>query len=258
MNSQIDIVKPALNPMSPQATATMVKVDRGYLIAYGGTMCIQTPFESDIDCAFSPEKALPFFRKKRKTVAYTVKKNKLVIKSGKEQLTVPCVPGEEMPILDVIAPEFECEFNKEIVKHACKTIIPDNPNTSMQGIKFEDGFLWAGSGQMVIGAESALPDGLSFVLPLVACQYLAKAKQQIVAIATQPDAVKFFFNDGTTMCSRLLPDKFPDVAALFKGDFEDLKISKKLREDLLSLKCDSLEFYDGHVYYNVDTALGKN
>jgi hypothetical protein len=102
VKSALQLCTLALNPRSPSPTATTVKVEGGFMKAYGGLMCIQVPVTQEIGAAFNPALLKTFFRRERTTIAYTVKFPKLTLREGKERLTVNCMPCEDVVIIDNI------------------------------------------------------------------------------------------------------------------------------------------------------------
>jgi len=253
MKNALALCSLALNPHSPSPTGTMVRVADGHMTAFGGSICISVPFPTEIGCCFNPQAVAPFFRKERKAIAYTLNKNKLVLKEGKERLTVGCLPPEEMAIIDNLEAPVPASLNTPLLKIAANIACTDEGAPPFaHGVVFADGSMSATNNRVFLCGDSGLPDDMEFALTKDACVALTKFKSPVVSVAMNKHTVKFIFGDGSSLCARQLLCAFPDISPLFAGKWTDLNLT----EDLSSVECDHLEFLEGSVYYHNKDSVG--
>lgn len=235
----------ALNPNSPQPTATMVRISDGYLTAFGGTCCISIPVPIEIGACFSPQAISPFFRKERGPISYTLKNGKLQLKEGRESLTIKCLPPEEMVTLDVLGTPTPCDFDTTHLKVISDTINPNNSRVWAQGSSFRNGVMESTCNSIIVSAVSDLPDDLVFNLPVDSCKALLKFKSPVVSVVKDQRAVKFNFKDGSSLCSLILTEQMIDTAAFFQGEWTPLNLT----EILDKVECEFIRFAGGNVHY---------
>ena len=247
----------ATNPLAPSPSASMVKLDDGHLIAYGGTFCIRVPMPVDVGACFNPALAATFFRKERKLVSYTLNKNKLVLQEGKEKLSLPFLPPDEMPVLDVLSKPVKVKFDMTLLKTAADIVDPAHSKLCCQGIQFRYGMLEATDGKVMVAAITDFDDALEFNLPVASAKALLRFKSEVVGIATDPNAVKFLFKDGSSLTSLCLCEELVDTSQFFAGDWTSLKLKAEVAKDLLSIPCDTVIFFGGNVTYVKDLSEGQ-
>jgi hypothetical protein len=253
MLAQLKLVSLALNPMAPSPTATMVRIDNGLMQAFGGTFCISVPVGIELGCCFNPSAVSTFFRKKREAVAYTIQKKKLVLQEGKEKLSVPCLPPEEMVTLDVLGKAVRGELDTTHLRSLHDVINPANSRIWAQGVSFRYGMMEATNNAVVISAISNLDDDLEFNLPVDAVRALMAFKSKMVSVICDGRAVKFCFEDGSSLCSLSIDGQMPDTSQFFDGEW----VALKLKEDLLTVACDTVTFDKGTVRYKQESLFGE-
>ncbi len=245
MRSALALCSLALNPLAPSPTASMVRLSDGYLTSFGGTFAISVPMPITVEACFSPTAIAPFFRKERGPVSYTLKNNKLQLKEGKEQLTIKCLPPEEMVTLDVLGAPQACEFNTTHLKIACDVINPSNERVWAQGISMRNGMMESTNNAIVVSAISDLPDELVFNLPVDSAKALLKFKSPVVSVNKDQRAVKFTFKDGSILCSLFIEQQMIETRAFFQGVWTPLKLT----EELSDIECEHVLFRDGDANY---------
>lgn len=257
MKHELALCSLATNLLAPAPTASMVKLDDGHLVAYGGTFCIRTPMPVDVGACFNPALAATFFRKERKLVSYTLNKNKLVFQEGREKLSIPFLAPEEMPVLDVLSKPVKVKFDMTHLKHAADIVDPAHSKLCCQGIQFRYGMMEATNGRVLVAAITDFDDALEFNLPVASAKALLRFKSEVVGISTDPNAVKFHFKDGSSLTSLCLCEDLMDTSQFFEGDWNPLKLKAEVAKDLLSIACDSVIFFKGNITYVKDLSEGE-
>ena len=257
MKNALALCSLATNPLAPAVTASMVKLDDGHLIAYGGTFCVRVPMPVDVGACFNPALAATFFRKERKLVSYTLNKNKLVLSEGKEKLSLPFLPPDEMPTLDCLSKPHKVKFDMAHLKTAADVVDPAHSKLCCQGIQFRYGMLEATNGKVMVAAITDFDDALEFNLPVASAKALLRFKSEVVGIATDPNAVKFLFKDGSSLTSLCLCEELVDTSQFFAGEWTPLKLKAEVAKDLLSIPCDDVIFFGGNVTYVKDLSEGQ-
>lgn len=247
----------ALNPSSPQPTASMVKIERQTMIGYGGTFCIRVPVSYDIGCCFNPKAVMAFFRKERKKFSCTMKGGKLILQEGKEKVTTNCIAPEEMVTLDALSEPVECSLDKNLLKRCADAVDPAHSAYVLQGIAFRDGVMEATDAKLLVSAISGLPDDHpEFILPIDSAKALCRIKGDVVGVSKDVGAVKFLFDNGASLTSGIISGVFPQTSQFFEGEWEPLGL-EKAAEDLLKIDCDRVTFRDGSIFYVVLDTLGQ-
>lgn len=228
----------------------MVKVEDGFATAFGGLFCIRVPVEQALGCCFNPAAAKTFFRKSRKQVAYTVKKNKLILQDGKEKLSIGCLPPEEMVTLDVIAKARPIELSKSMLRYVADVIDPANPRACLHGVTFRDGAMIGTDNKVFVMAFVDFPEDLTFSLHKDACVALSKMKGDIQTVSTDGHAVKFTLSDGSSLTTLKLIEEIPPVVdTVFAGKWHKIPLSDAVVEDLTTIDCHTFRFKDGALSY---------
>jgi hypothetical protein len=235
----------------------MVKVDDGFMVAYGGTFCIRVPMKVEVGACFSPTVVATFFRKERKAVSYTLHKKKLVLQEGKEKLSVPFLPPDEMPTLDVLSNPHKVTFDTTYLKIAVDVVDPAHIKLCAQGVQFRYGMLEATNGRCIVGAKTGFDEELEFNLPVASAKALLRFKSEVVGIAQDQSAVKFIFADGSSLTSLLICEELIETTQYYRGEWTPLKLKSEIAKDLLSIDCDDVIFYGGNATYIKDTAEGE-
>ena len=250
MKQALILCSMALNPNAPAPTASLVKVEDGFAVAFGGLFCIRVPVEQALGCCFNPAAAKTFFRKARKQVAYTVKKNKLILQDGKEKLSIGCLPPEEMVTLDVIAKARPVTLSKQLVRYVADVVDPANPRACLHGVTFRDGALVATDNKVFVMAYVDFPEDLTFSLHKDACLALSKMKGEIETVSTDGHAVKFTMSDGSSLTTLKLVEDVPEmVNKIFDGKWHSISLSDSVIEDLTTIDCHTFRFKDGALSY---------
>lgn len=252
MKSQIALCSLAFNPASPSPTASMVRVSDGQMTAFGGTFCISVPLPMEIGACFNPRAVANFFRKERGPISYKLNKNKLVLKEGKEQLSVSFLAPEEMEVIDNIETPVPATLNMKLLKIATEISDPENSQLFAKGVNFREGLMNATNNKVFFSGESGLPEDCNFTLCKTACVALTKFKSKVVSVIFNKFTVKFIFEDGSSLCSKQQICEFPNIDSLFEGDWIDFE----LKEELSDITCDHLEFINGSAYYHTDASKG--
>lgn len=257
MKHALSLCSLALNPGSPQPTASMVKIENGAMWAYGGTFCIRVPVQIEVGCCFNPKTVLTFFRKERKAFSCTIQKGKLILADGKEKLTTRCLPPEEMVTLDVLDKPVKCGLDMDNLKLAASVVDPSHATLSATGINFRQGGIEASNNKLLVFGESGLPEEMEFNLPLDSAKALLRIKSPVVSVAKDQRAVKFVCKDGTSLTSLLVCEMLPDLSRLFEGRWTDCGLTEPLARDLLTIECESVIFRDGRIRYIQENGEGE-
>lgn len=242
----------ALNPSSPSPTANMVKVEDGFMSSYGGIFCIRVPVDQDIGAAFNPRAMATFFRKERDKVAYTINFPKLTLRHGKERLTINCLAPEELPIIDNIETPVPCTLNVKNLKFATDILEAGTPEFA-GGVTFRDGGMLSTNNKVFFAGASGLPENISFGIPKQSAQALLKFKSDVVALSRNGQYAKFIFKDGSSLCSHLLSEAFPDITPVFEGEWKPFLI----KENLSKLDCEYVHIRDGSIFYHTTDTIGE-
>lgn len=246
----------ALNPTSPQPTASMVKIERRAMVGYGGTFCVRVPVSFDIGCCFNPKAVMAFFRKDRKKFSCTVKGGKLILQEGKEKVTTRCVPPEEMVTIDALSAPVECSLDRSLLKRCTDVVDTNHPARVLHGVVFRYGVMEATDAKILVSAESGLPDAVpDFILPVESAKALCRLKGNVIGVAKDVGLVKFMFDNGSSLTSGIIAGEFPDTGPHFDGEWEPLDI-EAAAPDLLKIDCDRVEFRGGAVLYVVQDSFG--
>lgn len=250
MKSALTLCTLALNPNAPSPTAQMVKIEDGFATAYGGLLCIKVPVDQALGCCFNPGAVKTFFRKARPQVAYTVKKNKLILQDGKEKLSVGCLPPEEMVTLDVIAKAIPIKLSKQLLRYVADVVDPANPRACLHGVTFRDGALIGTDNRIFVMAHVDFPEDLTFSLHKDACVAISRMKGDIETVSTDGHAVKFGFDDGSSLTTLRLIEDVPEVAAtVFAGKWHKIPLAGSVIEDLATIDCHTFRFKAGLLSY---------
>jgi len=234
----------------------MVKLEDGFMVAFGGTFCIRVPVEVDIKACFSPSKAAVFFRKPRKVVSYTLQKNKLVLKEGKEKLSIPYLDADEMATLDVLGQATPCELDMGLLKLCADVIDPESPRPWAQGVSFRNGVMESTNSVIIVSAVSGVDEDLEFNLPLETCKAIVKFTSPVTGVSSDGRMVKVFFADGSSLTSLCIAEQMIDTSNLFKDKWTDCGLVKNLADDLHAIQCEKFRFEDGCVTYIGDDMEG--
>lgn len=256
MKTALSLCSLALNPLAPSPTASMVKIEGGYMTSFGGTACVRVPVGVEVGACFSPSLFATFFRKDRTAVSYTLNKGKLVLKEGKEKLSIPFLPPEEMPTLDVLSKPVPCTLNLEHLKLCADVVAPDHHKPECQGVNFRFGVMEATDARVLVSATSGLDDEMWFNLPLVSAKILLKLKSKVVSVALEKAAVKFNCEDGTSVCSVLIHSNLTDTSPFYKHEWVEAEIKQSFASDAGKIECETFEFADGGVKYTQEKSEG--
>ena len=256
MKSALALCSLALNPLAPSPTASMVKIEGGHMTSFGGTACVRVPVGVEVGACFSPSLFATFFRKDRSAVSYTLSKGKLVLKEGKEKLSIPFLPPDEMATLDVLSAPVPCELNLEHLKLCADMVDPTHHKPECQGVNFRSGVMEASDGRILVSATSGLDDDMWFNLPLVSAKILLKLKSKVVSVALEKAAIRFNCEDGTSVCSVLIYPQLTDTSPLYKHEWIKTGIKQSFAADVGKIECDTFEFAGGGVKYVQEKSEG--
>ena len=234
----------------------MVKIENGMMVSFGGLFCIRVPVAVAANGCFNPTLALSFFRKERKKFSVTVKNGKILFQEGKERLTLPCLPPEEMPTIDVLSAPVPVDIDMTEVKRVADVVDPANASTpAAQGLSFRSNLLTGASMSTIAAYYADFPDDFDFVVPKESIVALLKFPGKLTGIAVDRSMVKFCFDNGCSLTSLTIADRLPDsLYALFDGEWDDLSLSAEHAKDLVRLECESFVFRDGEVTYRLSDA----
>jgi hypothetical protein len=235
----------------------MVKLDGGFLTAFGGTFCVRVPMKVEVGACFSPALVTTFFRKERKAVSYTLNKGKLVLKEGNEKVSLPFLPPEEMPTIDVLSKPHKVTFDMTYLKLAADVVDPAHSKIFCQGVQFRYGMIEATNGHCIVGAKTGFNEDLEFNLPVASAKALLRFQSEVVGIAQDYGVVKFIFADGSSLTSLVISEELLETAECYKGDWTPLKLKPEAAKDLLSIVCDTVIFYQGNATYIKDMSEGE-
>ena len=247
MKTALQLCSLATNPLAPAATANMVRISDGFVESFGGTFGIRVPTTIQVGACFNPEAVSTFFRKDRKSISYTLHKKKLVLQEGKEKLSVPFLPPEEMTTLDVLGKPVACELDTAHFRSLTDVVNPANFRLWAQGVSFRYGMAEATNDSIIVSAITGLDEDLEFNVPVDSIKALLKFKSPVVGIVTDERAVKFCFKDGSSLTSLVLTEQMIETARFYEGEWTPLKL--KDAEDLLKIPCDRVIFDKGDIQY---------
>lgn len=247
MKDALKLCSLALNHNAPTPTAAMVKVDGGFMSAYGGAFCIRVPVSQDIGAAFTPTALATFFRIPRDKVAYTIKFPKLTVSHGKERLTISCLAPEELPVVDNIETPIPCEINIANVRKAADLIETTNTNPFALNVVFRDGAVISTNNKVFFMGESGY-SGPEFNISKEAALALCRFKSPVVAISRNAHTVKFIHEDGSSLCAHISVAEFPAIDFLFEGDWQPFRIT----DDILAVDCDYVVIRQNSVFYHTE------
>lgn len=255
MKKLIELCRQATNPNAPSPTASMLRISNGRLEAFGGTFCISAPINADVEAAFNPQMLEAFFRKPRKGVTYTINKKKLIISAGKEKVSMPFLPSEDMVIIDVLGEPEEASLDTTYLRVMVSIIDPSASDIWRQGITFRYGNFEATCGYLLGSAISGLPEDYEFNLPVDSAKALLKIDEPVVGIAKDEQAVKFYFESGLTFCSLIIKELMPNVERFFSGDWFPVELT--VAADLRDIEFDRVVFSDGNAIYIAGEGKGE-
>jgi|TARA_R110002167_G_scaffold294935_4_gene499548 hypothetical protein len=252
MKTKIQLAMKACEPTSPAPTATMMKFNDGMMTTYGGTFCVQIPCDVDAECAISPDTLLTFFRKPRKQVVYSLNKGKLLIRQGREKVSIPCMANEEMPIIDVFRKERPVKsfVKQKAMKAMLECINPAEMRGCLQGMCLRGGLALATDGKVVLAMVSGLPKFVTCVVPVATLKFLSSLDEAVSGFATDESYIKFFFPSGMTVCSRTISAAdYPDVKALINAGGTPLDMHPDLLKELNGIKCGGITVTEKGIGY---------
>lgn len=257
MKQALELCSLACNSAAPSPTAGMVKIEDGFMVSYGGLMCIRVPVKFAFGCAFNPTALKTFYRKERTGLSYSVKKNKLLIQEGKERITVPCLPPSEMVTVDAIAPLRKLDFSVKMLRYASTVADPAHVKLSAQGVSLDKGQFLACNSRVFIIIDTDLPKDLYFNIHRDACAALAKFKSKVVGIASDNHLVKFVFEDNSSLTTHIIAEELPSLQHLIdypRGPV--VKLPDDVVDDLLKIDCHRFILTDGAIaYQNEDESV---
>lgn len=214
MKSEIQRIKRALageNATSP--TSRMVKIANGRIFAYGGTFCLSVPCALDLDVGFLPDPILSFYELQREGEVITVSDNHLKITAGNRSVKVPCIPGSDVPILDVLRAPINATLEMENIRRALTFVDVMDDLGQLHGISFSDGCLHAGTSKRIFTGASGLPEDVpAFRLPVASAEALLKVDSPVTTVFVDRESIRFDFEDGTRLVSRTLVDYWPKAS----------------------------------------------
>lgn len=234
----------------------MVRVSDGLLESFGGTFSIRVPFESEIGCCFNPALAAQFFRKDRKAVSYTLKDKKLRMKCGKETLSIRCLPPEDMVTLNVLAKTTPATLDTALLKHCVDVVDPAHSRLQCQGVSFRNGMAEASDGKAIVSFVTDFDEAFEFNLPVASAKAMLRFKAKVVGMAQDMQAVKFIFDDGSELVSRVIPEQLIETRPFYEGEWNSLNLHKGIVDEILSLDCDFITFKGGNLIYEIGDNKG--
>jgi hypothetical protein len=246
----------ALNHLAPSPSASMVRISGGYMESFGGTYAIKVPFKVEVGCCFSPNFFGTFFRKERKATSFTIHKNKLVLSEGKEKLSIPCLPEEELVTIDVLSKPRKVTFDMTYLKLATDIVDPAHSKLSAQGIQFRYGMIEATNGRTLLGAKVGFHEDVEFNLPVASAKALLRFKSEVVGVAQDLGLVKFLFADGSSLTSLAICEDLVDTSPFYGGEWTSIKLKTDVAKDLLTIDCDDVIFFNGNAAYVKGVAEG--
>ena len=252
MKSKLQIAMKACNSNGTQAEAAMVKFQNGKLIAYGGTFCLQIPISIGAECAFKPQTLLN--RKDRTGASFTVKNGKLKVKHGSETVTMQCLSPEKLAIIDVFKEPKETPWIPAPALKAL-TLCVDSSHSmqALQGICVRDQEAIATNGRAVV----AIPldfGAAEFTIPMYTVAFLSTCDDKVTHYAFDETCLKLWMESGMTLCTRLISaEGFPDVDKILDQKDEAIVMNKGIKDELRTLKCDTIELTQKGIRYKVDS-----
>lgn len=253
MKNEIQRVMKACNENSPQPAASMVKFHEGKLVAYGGTFCLQIPVPVDAECAFKPSTLLAFYRKDRSGAVFKVAKGKLKVRHKRESVTLPCLPQEEMPILDVHREPRKTKWiNNKALKSMIACVDSAHHIAEMQGVCLRDGWATATDGKVMLSVPVDI-GGIAIGIPIDSVKFLATCTEKVTGFAFDGNAFKLWFDNGMTFCTRVLgTSDYPNIDPVFEGNLRTIELSDEVADEIRSLNCDVIELSHRGIRYQID------
>jgi len=253
MKDIIRTVMKACNPNGTQVEAGMVKFQQGHLIGYGGVFCIQAPVEVSAECAFNPKTLLAFHRKNRDGCSYTVKDGKLILRHGRERVTMKCLPPAELAIIDVFKDKKKTKgISNKAAKILERCIDSSHHNHCYQGALIRDGYVVATNGQIMFALKVKTLREIDCVVPYDTIKFIAGHKPNMTHYAFDGSNIKFWFEDGISVTSRIIDsDGYVDVFAVFDKEFDDVLIDADTVNDIKSLGSEYIGVSNNKILYQI-------
>jgi hypothetical protein len=236
----------------------MMKLSGGKMTTFGGTFCIQIPCDVDVDCVINPAVLLTFFRKDRTKVTYAVTGNRMVVKQGREKVSIPCMESEKMPIIDVFREHSPVSnfLKPKALKAMLECINPSESRGCLQGLCIQGGLAVATDGKVVLAMLSGLPKKVDCVLPVDTVKLLSTLDESPSGVACESGNIKFVFPSGMTVCSRtILSDGYPNVKTVINATGEVLDMHPDLTEELKGIKCDTITVTEKGIGYRAEDGV---
>lgn len=252
-------VKRALaNETATTMESRMVKIQGSRMWAYGGTFCLSVPMDSDLDVGFLPDAVLNFYSLERENEVITVQDGSLKIAAGKRSITVPCLPASRIPIIDVLGGQVEGEIHMENLQKAYAFHEPTCVDGNFFGVTLRGGAFWCGTHHSMFSGYSGLPDNVNLRIPPASVEALLTIKEPVTGIFRDHNAIRFDFEGGMRLTSRILPDMLPQaVERIFGEKGETTTFSEQAVLEISKMPCHRWKLMAEHLtHHNEDEVCG--
>jgi hypothetical protein len=242
----------ATNPASANPMAHLVKLDDGFMSAYGGLCCIRVPVGVEVGAAFNPGQLGNFFRKERKAPAFSLKGGKLHVKEGNERLSVGMFPPEDLATIDVLSDAAPVEFPIDYLRHALLFTVPDRDPWA-SGVTFRDDCMWTSDRKSAYAASCPLFENEEFAIHRDAATLLTKMPGKVIGFARFAKLVKFEFDSGVSLTTHEMIDVVPETVAQFFGlDFSPIGFDNDVAKEITKVRADHVYFQNGSLAYKLE------
>ncbi|QZA70468.1 DNA polymerase III sliding clamp [Erwinia phage AH03] len=211
---------------------THCQLNNGMAMATNGILTVGHKIEEDISVAPHTETLMKALAKCGQTLSLTQHtESLLVIQSDKLRANIPCAELTSMPPLypdkqvAALTPEISTAFGI-----LAPLINESETRTGITGVLLQANTASATNGHAIIeywhGID--LPPGL--LVPRASALAVVKCSKTLSGLGFSDKSVTFYFDDESFIKTSLIDGKFPDIAKLFKKDYNYLPLPELFYE----------------------------
>lgn len=222
---------------------THCSVNNGRIMAFNGTFATGHLIEDDLSACPHTTRLLDALTKCGANVSIAqLDTGRLSIKSDRFRAFVPCIPFDQLPMIEPDAP---CATIDDRLKIGFEMIAPILNETAQKAM-FAGALLQANS---IVSTNDHvlveywhgidLPPGL--LVPKAALQAIAKTAKKLARFGFSQNSATFFFEDDSFIKTQLYSDRYPDYNNIFplnvnpwplpEGFFEGVRKIQSLSDD---------------------------
>ena len=205
------------------------RLEGGRITGVNDVFAISAPIATDIEATPKGPDFARAIERCKGTISLFMEDGKLIVKSGRLTVRVDCTT-EEFPLMQPegrsfwLAPDFV-----ERAKQLLPFINKDNAKAWARGLLLSGPALTATDNitliQAYLGDEFTPP--LDCVIPEPTLRELARIKERPKYATLSVRTITFCFEDGKWLCSRLMPNDWPNLNKFF----ESQQVQKPLTDD---------------------------